>query len=576
MTQLTQLILKKRSLILASVITTLLQVAGTLFVPTIMSDIVNRGVLKEDLSYMYQAGIKMILVAVITAIMSVLGAYYASTLAAAFDKDMRRCLFSKVQQLSMADFEYFGTASLITRCSSDINQIQEAIIMIIQMVLPVPLVVIGGFILTFFIDFTLALILIVAVILFLIITSIFANQVLPIFKTIQKKLDTVNRILRENIIGSRVIRAFHRSEYEVKRMNNSFKDYALSNIYANKLIAVLIPIVMIIMNFSTVAILWFGGIKLREGKLEIGDIIAVLQYAIIILTYLIMALITFVMINQSRACAERITEVLNYVGSEHNADSELAIDTITKLEFRNVSFQYAGAENPVLSDINFECVKEESVGIIGGTGSGKSTIGLLIPRILDVRLGTLLINETDLTRYSIHEIRNKIGYIPQKSFLFTGTIKDNIAYGNGDISDQDIVQASEIAQIDSYIRTLEKGYDTLIEQDGKNLSGGQKQRICIARALAGKKEIYIFDDCFSSLDNQTEALIVNEIKKQLKSSIVIIIAQRINTIKNANKIVLLDEGKIIGVGNHESLSRTNEAYKQIINSQLREALDHET
>lgn len=575
MTQLTQLILKKRSLILASVITTLLQVAGTLFVPTIMSDIVNLGVLKEDLSYIYQAGIKMIFVAVITAIMSVLGAYYASTLAAAFDKDMRRCLFSKVQQLSMTDFEYFGTASLITRCSSDINQIQEAIIMIIQMVLPVPLVVIGGFILTFFVDFTLAWILLVAVILFLIITSIFANQVLPIFKTIQKKLDTVNRILRENIIGSRVIRAFHRSAYEVNRMNTSFMDYALSNIYANKLIAVLIPIVMIIMNFSTVAILWFGGIKLREGKLEIGNIIAVLQYAIIILTYLIMALITFVMINQSRACAERITEVLSYMGSEHNADSGLTIDTITKLEFSDVSFQYAGAENPVLSDISFECVKGESVGIIGGTGSGKSTIGLLIPRILDVRLGSLLINETDLTRYSIHEIRNKIGYIPQKSFLFTGTIKDNIAYGNVDISDQDIVQAAEIAQIDSYIRTLEKGYDTLIEQDGKNLSGGQKQRICIARALAGKKEIYVFDDCFSSLDNQTEALIINEIEKQLKSSIVIIIAQRINTIKNANKIVLLDEGKIIGVGNHESLSRTNEAYKQIMNSQLREALDYD-
>lgn len=574
MAQLAQLLFKKKGLVFACVITILLQVAGTLIVPIIMSDIVNGGVLKEDLTYVYRAGVVMIATAIMTAIMSILGSYYASTIAAAFDKDMRISLFRKVQQLSMNDYEHFGTASLITRCSSDINQIQEAIIMIIQMVLPVPLVIIGGFVLTFFLDATLAWILIVSVILFCAITSVFIHKVSPIFKTIQKKLDTVNRILRENIIGTRVIRAFYRSEYEVNRMNTSFEDYALSNIYANKLIAILIPIVMIIMNFSMVAILWYGGIKLSEGKLEIGAIIAVLQYSVIILTYLIMALITFVMINQSRVCANRVTEVLNYRESEYKKESGVSIKPITKLEFKKVNFQYNGAENPVLSDISFHCAKGERVGIIGGTGSGKSTIGLLIPRILQIEPGTVLMNEVDINNYSAHDIRNKIGYIPQKSFLFSGTIRDNIAYGNVEVSDQDIVRAAEMAQIDSYIRSLKHGYDTYIEQDGKNLSGGQKQRICIARALAGKKDIYIFDDCFSSLDNQTETLLVKEIERQLSSAIVIIIAQKINTIKNTNKIIVLEDGKIIGIGNHESLSETNEAYKQIINSQLQEAIDY--
>ncbi|GAB4114734.1 MAG: ABC transporter ATP-binding protein [Candidatus Caldatribacteriota bacterium] len=560
-----------------------------LYLPTLMSDIVDIGVVNGDTNYIIKTGGWMILFALFAMISSVLGSYLAAKVAMGFGRDLRTKVFTKVESFSLEEFNDKGTSSLIIRTTNDITQIQRLVVTMLRMFLRAPLLFIGGIIMAVLKDAKLSLMLVAILPILSLIIFFVAKKSMALFKSMQIKLDKLNLVLREYLTGIRVIRAFNREVYEKEKFHKANFNLTETAIKVNKLMAILIPLMMLILNFTIIAIIWFGSIRIDGGSMQVGDLMAFIQYTSQIMFSLIMLSMIFIMLPRAAVSVNRINEVLEVepkikdpltwkenklARSYQNPPAEGSIiQKINKrgyLEFDKVSFRYQGAEEPVLKDISFIAKPGEITAIIGSTGSGKSTLVNLIPRFYDITSGRILINGVDIYELTQEELRAKIGLVPQEAILFSGTIADNIGFGNNNLSRDEMIRVAEIAQAAEFISTMEQGYDSPIAQGGTNLSGGQKQRLAIARALAKHPEIYIFDDSFSTLDFKTEAKLRVAIKKEIKNATALIIAQRVTTIMDADQIIVLDEGRIVGRGKHRELIKTCQVYREIVASQLSE------
>ena len=568
-----------------------LQSLSELYLPTLMSDIVDIGVVNGDINYIIRIGGRMILFAALAMLSSVLGSYLAAKVATGFGRDLRTKVFSKVESFSLEEFDEKGTASLIIRTTNDITQIQRLVVTMLRMFLRAPLLFIGGIIMAVSKDAKLSLVLVVILPILSLLIFWVAKKSMSLFKSMQIKLDKLNLVLREYLTGIRVIRAFNREVYEKKKFHKANFDLTETAIKVNKLMAILMPLMMLILNLTIVAIIWFGSIRIDRGGMQVGDLMAFIQYASQIMFSLIMVSMIFIMLPRAVVSVNRINEVLEvepkikdpltlkenkfklekgYKSSESAGPIIQKIEKRGYLEFDKVTFCYQGAEEPVLENISFRANPGELTAIIGSTGSGKSTLVNLIPRFYEVTSGRILIDSVDIRELTQEKLRAKIGLVPQKAVLFTGTIAENISFGNSNLSRDEIIRAAEIAQATEFISTMEQGYDSPIAQGGTNLSGGQKQRLAIARALAKHPEIYIFDDSFSALDFKTEAKLRVAIRKEIKNATALIIAQRVTTVMDADQIIVLDEGKIVGIGKHQELIKTCKVYREIVASQLSE------
>lgn len=548
-----------------------LQVILNLYLPTLMSDIVDKGIVNQDIGYIYKVGGIMLLVTAGGVIAAVIATFLSSKSAVGLGKILRDKIFTKVEGFSLREFDKMGTATLITRTTNDVTQIQQVTVMLLSIMIFAPLTCIGGIVMAINEDKTLSLILVVVLPIITGIIALLLSKGLPLFKSMQIKLDKLNLILRENLTGIRVIRAFNRIDKEKGRFDDASSDLMNVTIRVNKLMAVMMPTMMFIMNITSVAIIWFGGIQIDNGKMQVGSLMAFIQYAMQILFSLMMLTLLFIFIPRAQASATRINEVLDM--EIEIVDPVKAITADNKkgyVEFKNVYFNYNGSEQPALSDINFKANPGEITAIIGGTGSGKSTLANLIPRFYDVESGSVLVDGVDVREMKQEDLRAKIGLVPQKIILFSGTIEENIRYGKEDAVFDEIKHAADVAQATDFISEMENGFDHYIAGGGTNISGGQKQRISIARALVRKPEIYIFDDSFSALDFKTDAKLRASLKSEISNSTVFIITQRVATIMNADRIIVLDEGRIMGIGKHKELMETCKVYREIVASQLSE------
>ncbi|MNU47934.1 putative ABC transporter ATP-binding protein [compost metagenome] len=563
-----------------------LQSLSELYLPTLMADIVNTGVVQGDIGYIWRIGLFMLVVALGGIITSIAASYFSSRVATGFGKTLRSKVFSHVERFSLEEFDKLGTASLITRTTNDITQIQQVLLMMMRMMVSAPLLAIGGIIMAMSKDKTLSLVFVVIIPVLVGAIFLIAGRGIPLFKIIQKRIDRLNLVLREGLTGIRVIRSFNRTEHEAKRFEKANFDLTETSIKVNKVMAAMMPTMMLVLNVSSIAIIWYGGIRIDNGSMAVGDLIAFLQYAMQIMFSFIMVSIMFVMVPRASASAVRINEVLDTLPVIKDAEPAQTADN-TELdsreneqsavpslkgyvEFDDVSFSYPGAEQPAVSGISFRAKPGEVTAIIGGTGSGKSTLISLIPRFYDVGSGRVLVDGQDVRDIPQEELRAKVGFVPQKAVLFTGSIADNIRYGNEAATDEEVEQAARIAQAEDFISEMEKGYDAEISQGGNNVSGGQKQRLSIARALVRRPEIYIFDDSFSALDFKTDAKLRAALKDETGESTVIIVAQRVSTVKDADRIIVMDESRIAGMGTHRELLESSEVYREIVYSQLSE------
>ncbi|CAH2715974.1 putative ABC transporter ATP-binding protein [Neobacillus rhizosphaerae] len=549
----------------------LLQSLAELYLPTLMADIVDNGVVTGDTHYIWKIGGLMLLVAAGGMICSIVASFYSAKAAAGFGKLLRSKLFSHVGNFSLYEFDKLGTASLITRTTNDITQIQQVLVMMLRMMVMAPMMCIGGIIMALSKDTKLTLVLAVSLPVLVITIIVIARKGIPLFKAMQVKLDKLNRVLRENLTGIRVIRSFNRVNHEKKRFNEANWDLTQTAIKVNKLMAAMMPIMMIVLNLTTVAIVWFGGIRISNGHMEVGDMMAFLQYAMQIMFSFVMLSMMFVMIPRASVSAVRINEVFETVADIQDPSEPVSAKAKKgQVEFQNVTFSYPGAEMPAISNISFKMNPGEVTAIIGGTGSGKSTLINLIPRFYDIESGRVLVDGADVREITQESLREKIGFVPQQAVLFTGTISENIRYGKEDASDADVHHAAEIAQAIEFIENMPAGFNSVIAQGGTNVSGGQKQRLSIARALVRKPEVYIFDDSFSALDFKTDAKLRAALKAETTSSTMLIVAQRVSTIMDADQIIVLDNGEIAGIGRHKELMETCAVYREIVMSQLSE------
>ncbi|MCE3203785.1 ABC transporter ATP-binding protein [Paenibacillus sonchi] len=568
--------------IAAVLILVFLQSMGDLYLPTLMSDIVDKGIVQGDRSYIWRIGGFMLLVAAGGALCSIIASYLSAKIAAGFGKNTRSRMFNHVENFTLHEFDKLGTASLITRTTNDITQVQTVLTMMLRMMIGAPMMMIGGIIMAISEDAKLSLIFVVVIPLLVGAILFIGMKGLPLFKAIQVKLDKLNRVLREHLTGIRVIRSFNRISHENERFTEANKDLTDTAIKVNKIMAGLMPLMMIVMNFSMIAILYYGGIRIGDGDLQVGSLMAFIQYAMQIMFSLIMVSMMFVLIPRASASALRINEVLDMQPeiTDPTAGQLQTTAAATRkdgrgnmhgfVEFDNVSFSYPGAEQPALAGISFSAKPGEITAIIGGTGSGKSTLLSMIPRFYDVSEGAVRVDGVDVREMTQEELRSKIGYIPQKAVLFTGTINENIRYGKEEATEEEVIHAAKIAQAYDFVTAMKDGFNSEISQGGGNVSGGQKQRLSIARALVRKPEVYLFDDSFSALDFKTDAKLRAALKGETTESTVIIVAQRVSTVMDADRIIVLDEGQIAGMGTHRELMDNSEVYREIVSSQLSE------
>ncbi|MCM2532509.1 ABC transporter ATP-binding protein/permease [Neobacillus pocheonensis] len=555
----------------AVLVLVLLQSLSELYLPTLMSDIVDKGVVTGDTQYIWKIGGFMLLVAAGGMVCSITASFFSSKVATGFGKSLRSKIFSHVGEFSLHEFDKIGTASLITRTTNDITQVQQVLVMMLRMMVMAPMMCIGGIIMAFSKDAKLTIVLGIALPILVLAIVIIARSGIPLFKVMQIKLDNLNRVLRENLTGIRVIRSFNRVEHEKKRFNEANYDLTSTAIKVNKIMAAMMPIMMVVLNLTTVAIIWFGGIRISNGHMQVGDMMAFIQYAMQIMFSFIMLSMMFVMIPRASVSAVRINEVLGTVADIKNPSvSVLGEGKKGLVEFQNVTFSYPGAEMPAISTISFSMKPGEVTAIIGGTGSGKSTLINLIPRFYDVDSGKILVDGVDVREMTQESLREKIGFVPQTAILFTGTISENIRFGKENATDEEVQHAAKIAQATEFISNMPDGFNAVIAQGGTNVSGGQKQRLSIARALVRKPEIYIFDDSFSALDFKTDAKLRAALKEETIDSTVLIVAQRVSTIMDADQIIVLDDGEIAGIGKHRELMETSTVYREIVMSQLSE------
>ncbi|MBY0123680.1 ABC transporter ATP-binding protein [Bacillus sp. S/N-304-OC-R1] len=547
-----------------------IQSMADLYLPTLMSDIIDKGVVLGDKPYIWKIGGFMLLIAAIGMLASAAASYFSSKAAMGLGRDLRRKVFTHVENFSLQEFDQIGTASLITRTTNDITQIQQVVIMMLRMVVSAPIMFVGGVIMAVSKDAKLSLV-IVAIIPILVGTILLImRKGIPLFKLVQKRLDQLNLVLRENLTGIRVIRAFNQENQEQVRLQKANKDITEVSIKVNKVMAAMMPVMMLVMNLTIVAIIWFGGIRIDNGSMHIGDLMAFIQYVMQIMFALVMASMMFVMVPRAAVSAKRINEVLEMKPTLINEGKETANKERGTLEFENVTFHYPGAEEPALADISFKAQPGEVTAIIGGTGAGKTTLVNLIPRFYDTTSGVVRINGVNVKEAAHEEVRSKIGFVPQKALLFSGTIAENIRFGKEDATQEEIEHAAKIAQAEEFINKMENRYDSMISQGGSNVSGGQKQRLSIARALVRKPDLYIFDDSFSALDYKTDAKLRHALIDETQNSTVIIVAQRVSSVMDADRIIVLDKGKMVGMGTHKELLENNKVYREIVESQLSE------
>lgn len=548
-----------------------LQTIADLYLPTLMSDVVDKGIMKGDTDYILRTGGIMLLFTAGGVVCSVLASYLSAKTAVGFGRVLRNKVFNQVESYSLHEFDKLGTATLITRTTNDITQVQMVSMVIMRMMFSAPMMCIGGIILALSKDKSLTLVLVAALPVLIGAIAIIAGKGMPYFKLMQKKIDRINLVLREKLTGIRVIRAFNRIHMEKQRFDEANEDLTSNYIKVNRIMAFLMPTLMLIMNLTSLAVLWFGSIRIDNGEMQLGALIAFTQYAMQILFSVLMVSMMFIMVPRAAAAAVRINEVLDTVPEINDPEQvKRAEGKKGYVEFKNVSFRYDGAEQPAIDGISFSAKPGEVTAIIGGTGSGKSTLINMVPRFYDVEKGNVLIDGVDVREMSQQELRSKIGFVPQKAVLFSGTISDNIRYGKEDATEEEITHAAEIAQATEFIKSMKDGFNSIIAQGGTNVSGGQKQRLSIARALVRKPEIYIFDDSFSALDFKTDAKLRAALRKEIARSTVLIVSQRVATVMDADRIIVLDDGKIAGMGKHKELIDNCQVYHEIVSSQLSE------
>ena len=548
----------------------LTEVVGEIFLPKMVSDIINIGIAGGDRNYVIMTGIKMVVFALMMLAGGVLGGYCATHASVNFAADLRRDVFGRLQEFSFKNIDKYSTGSLVTRLTNDITQVQNIIRMGLIMLLRSPGMFIGALIMACTINYKLALV-IAAVIPALVIAIYFIlKTAFPRFENMQKKLDKVNSTIQENITNMRVIKSFIRRDFEIKRFGASNTDLRDSTLSAMKIVIMIMPIATLAMNFTTLAVVWFGGSFIIAGSMEVGDLTAFTSYIVQILSSLMMLSMIFLQASRAAASLRRINEITDEKIdlSDDNVENPEKKVTSGSIEFKNVSFKYSGGGEDVLSDINLSIAPGSIVGIIGMTGCGKTSLVQLIPRLYDVTKGSVTVDGADVRSYSIKNLRDGVAMVLQNNVLFSGTLRENICWGKEDASDEEVLAVSEAAQVSTFVSGFPDGYDTYLEQGGSNLSGGQKQRVCIARALIKRPKILILDDSTSAVDSATEAKIRESFKTFLKDSTKIIIAQRIQSVIDADKIVVLSDGIIVGEGTHGELMESNETYREIYYSQM--------
>ena len=547
-------------------------VMANLWLPDKMSEIVNNGIIKQDMPAIWHNGLAMILVTAAGGLCSIIIGFLASRIATGVAQKLRMELFERVESFALADFNKFSTASLITRSTNDIQQIQMTSILLLRMALLAPIMAVGGLQKAIHNAPDLSWIIALAVSVLLVVIAVLFVIAVPRFKKLQTLVDKLNLVTRENLVGLKVIRAFHNEKIEQKKFQQANTELNKMNLFVNRLMMLLDPIMTLVMNFSSVAIVWFGAHLISSGNLQIGNMMAFLEYAMqVIISFLLLSMV-FIMVPRAAVSVKRVGEVLDTLPSivDPQSPQQLPHDATGKIEFKDVTFTYPDADLPVLSNINFTAEPGQTTAFIGSTGSGKSTLINLIPRFYDVSAGQILLDGVDIRQLKLEDLYDQIGYVPQKGVLFSGTIASNIKYGNAKASQKLVEKSAKIAQAAEFISELKNGYKNDIAQGGSNVSGGQRQRLSIARAIAVEPNVYIFDDSFSALDFKTDAKLRSALAKETKHKTVLIVGQRINTIMNADKIIVLDEGKIVGQGIHQELMKNCEVYQEIAASQLSE------
>jgi len=550
----------------------LIQSIGNLYLPNLNADIINNGVAKGDLPYIWRTGAVMLGVTLALGVLSVIGVYWASLASQSVGRDLRAAVFGRVQSFSAREMNRFGTASLITRNTNDVQQIQLFMQIALTMMVAAPIMAVGGVIMALREDVQLSAVLIVVIPVLAAIVAFMFTTAVPLFRSLQGKIDRINQVMREQIMGVRVIRAFIRDDFENRRFEEANYDLTSTALRVNRIFVIAFPAVLLVMNLTTVAILWFGGHLVDSGSMPIGNMTAFLQYIMQILMSLMMAIALVILVPRAEASSARLLEVVTATSSIEEPAHPVTPSQLTGvIEFRDVTFGYPGGEKPVLHDISFELRPGHTTAIIGGTGSGKTTLLNLIPRFFDVSEGSLLVDGVAVREQPLEQLWSRLGLVPQRAYLFSGTVASNLRFGNESATDEELWHALEVAQARDFVESMAGGLDAPIDQGGTNVSGGQRQRLAIARALVKRPAIYLFDDCFSALDAGTDARLRAALRKDTRDATVLIVAQRVSTIMHADRIIVLDEGRVEGIGTHDELMASSEPYREIVESQLGEA-----
>ncbi|WP_020674260.1 ABC transporter ATP-binding protein [Amycolatopsis nigrescens] len=547
----------------------LVQTLAALYLPTLNADIIDNGVVNGDTGYILRVGAVMLAVTLVQIGCSIGAVFFGARTAMAVGRDLRSTIFHRVQDFSAREVGHFGTPSLITRTTNDVQQVQMLALMTFTMMVSAPIMCVGGILMALNQDVPLSSLLLVIVPVLGIALTLIISRMRPQFRLMQERIDTINRILREQITGIRVIRAFVRDRQERARFTKANTELLDVSLRVGRLMALMFPVVMLVMNASSVAVLWFGGQRIDSGAMQVGALTAFLSYLLQILMAVMMATFMFMMVPRAEVCAERISEVLDTESSVVLPANPVHVTNVNgHLDLRDVEFRYPGAEQPVLRGVNLLARPGETTAVIGSTGSGKTTLLNLIPRLFDATGGAVLVDDVDVRELDATILSDAVGLVPQRPYLFTGTVASNLRYGNPDATDEDLWRALETAQAREFVERMEDGLNTRIAQGGTNVSGGQRQRLAIARMLVHRPEIYLFDDSFSALDYATDAALRAALARETAESTVVIVAQRVSTIRHADRIVVLDEGRVVGTGTHTELMDTNETYREIVLSQL--------
>ncbi|GAA0705936.1 ABC transporter ATP-binding protein [Streptomyces thermocarboxydus] len=549
-----------------------LQTCATLYLPTLNADIIDNGVVQGDTGYILGYGGLMIGISLVQVVCNVGAVYYGARTASALGRDLRAAVFDRVQSFSAREVGHFGAPSLITRTTNDVQQIQMLTLMAFTLMVSAPIMCVGGVVLALGLDVPLSGVLVAVVPVLGICVTLIVRRLRPLFRTMQQRLDTVNRVLREQITGNRVIRAFVRDTYEQRRFHGSNTELTDVALRTGNLLALMFPVVMTVVNLSSIAVVWFGAHRIDSGGMQIGDLTAFLAYLMQIVMSVMMATFMFMMVPRAEVCAERVQEVLDTSSSVVPPAAPVTeLRRHGHLEIRGAGFRYPGAEEPVLRAVDLVARPGEVTAVIGSTGSGKSTLLGLVPRLFDATEGEVLVDGVPVADVDPVLLARTVGLVPQKPYLFAGTVATNLRYGNPDATDEELWHALEVAQGKEFVERLEGGLDAPIAQGGTNVSGGQRQRLAIARTLVQRPEIYLFDDSFSALDYATDAALRAALARETAEATVVIVAQRVATIRDADRIVVLDEGRVVGTGRHHELMADNETYREIVLSQLTEA-----